>query len=77
MKTILIIFDGLIAIMAGMMALAIIAMFGAQPLLWVFIAFWVIILYRILPKSFGVLGIFMATIGVCVYPYLFVSLYTI
>ena len=67
MKTILIIFDGLIAIMAGMMALAIIAMFGAQPLLWVIIAFWAIILYRILPKSFGVLGIFMATIGVCVY----------
>ena len=48
-------------------SLAIIAMFGAQPLLWVFIAFWAIILYRILPKSFGVFGIFMATIGVCVY----------
>ena len=67
MKTIWKIIVGLVAIMAGMMALAIIAMFGAQPLLWVFIVFWTIILYRMLPKSFSVWGIFMATIGVCVY----------
>ena len=67
MKTIWTIIVGLVAMMAGMMALAIIAMFGTQPLLWVFIVFWAIILYRILPKSFGVFGVFMATIGVCVY----------
>ena len=67
MKTIWAIIVGLVAIMAGMMALVIIVMFGAQPLLWMFITFWAIILYRILPKSFGVFGIFMATIGVCVY----------
>ena len=56
-----------ICLIALWTSLAIIAMFGAQPLFWVFIAFWAIILYRILPKSFGAFGIFMATIGVCVY----------
>ena len=66
-KFIFIIIALVICLIAVGTSLAIIAMFGAQPLLWVFIAFWVIILYRILPKSFGVFGIIMATIGVCVY----------
>ena len=66
-KFIFVIIAFVICLIAVGTSLAIIAMFGAQPLLWVFIAFWVIILYRILPKSFGVFGIFMATIGVCVY----------
>ena len=66
-KFIFVIIAFVICLIAVGTSLAIIAMFGAQPLLWVIIAFWAIILYRILPKSFGVLGIFMATIGVCVY----------
>ena len=66
-KFIFVIIALVICLIAVGTSLAIIAMFGAQPLLWVFIVFWTIILYRILPKSFGVLGIFMATIGVCVY----------
>ena len=49
------------------MALGLIAMFGTLPFLWVFIAFWAIILYRLLPKSFGVFGFSLAVIGVCVY----------
>ena len=66
-KFIFVIIAFVICLIAVGTSLAIVAMFGAQPLLWVIIAFWAIILYRILPKSFGVLGIFMATIGVCVY----------
>ena len=66
-KFIFVIIALVICLIAVGTSLAIIAMFGAQPLLWVIIAFWAIILYRILPKSFGVLGIFMATIGVCIY----------
>ena len=49
------------------MALGLIAMFATLPFLWVFIAFWAIILYRLLPKSFGVFGVSLAVIGVCVY----------
>ena len=67
MNTIWTLFVGLIAIIAAMMTLGLIAMFATLPFLWVFIAFWAIILYRLLPKSFGVFGVFMATIGVCVY----------
>ena len=67
MKTIWTIIVGLVAIMAVMMTLAIIVMFGSQLSVWVFIAFWTIIIYRILPKSFGVFGVSMATIGACVY----------
>ena len=66
-KFIFVIIAFVICLIAVGTSLAIIAMFGAQPLLWMFITFWAIILYRILPKSFGVFGIFMATIGVCVY----------
>ena len=67
MNTIWTLFVGLIAIIAAMMALGLIAMFGTLPFLWVFIAFWAIILYRLLPKSFGVFGFSLAVIGVCVY----------
>ena len=67
MNTIWTLFVGLIAIIAAMMALGLIAMFATLPFLWVFIAFWVIILYRLLPKSFGVFGVSLAIIGVCVY----------
>lgn len=67
MNTIWTLFVGLIAIIAAMMALGLIAMFGTLPFLWVFIAFWTIILYRLLPKSFGVFGVSLAVIGVCVY----------
>ena len=67
MNTIWTLFVGLIAIIAAMMALGLIAMFATLPFLWVFIAFWAIILYRLLPKSFGVLGVSLAVIGVCVY----------
>ena len=67
MNTIWTLFVGLIAIIAAMMALGLIAMFGTLPFLWVFIAFWAIILYRLLPKSFGVFGVSLAIIGVCVY----------
>ena len=67
MNTIWTLFVGLIAIIAAMMALGLIAMFGTLPFLWVFIAFWAIILYRLLPKSFGVFGVSLAVIGVCVY----------
>lgn len=67
MNTIWTLFVGLIAIIAEMMALGLIAMFGTLPFLWVFIAFWAIILYRLLPKSFGVFGFSLAVIGVCVY----------
>ena len=67
MNTIWTLFVGLIAIIAAMMALGLIAMFGTLPFLWVFIAFWAIILYRLLPKSFGVFGFSSAVIGVCVY----------
>ena len=49
------------------MALGLLAMFATLPFLWVFIVFWVIILYRLLPKSFGVFGVSLAVIGVCVY----------
>ena len=67
MNTIWTLFVGLIAIIAAMMALGLIAMFATLPFLWVFIAFWAIILYRLLPKSFGVFGVSLAVIGVCVY----------
>ena len=67
MNTIWTLFVGLIAIIAAMMALGLIAMFATLPFLWVFIVFWVIILYRLLPKSFGVFGVSLAVIGVCVY----------
>ena len=67
MNTIWTLFVGLIAIIAAMMALGLIAMFATLPFLWVFIAFWAIILYRLLPKSFGVFGVSLAIIGVCVY----------
>lgn len=67
MNTIWTLFVGLMAIIAAMMALGIIVMFGTLPFLWVFIVFWVIILYRLLPKSFGVFGVSLAIIGVCVY----------
>ena len=67
MNTIWALFVGLIAIIAAMMALGLIAMFGTLPFLWVFIAFWAVILYRLLPKSFGVFGVSLAVIGVCVY----------
>ena len=67
MNTIWTLFVGLIAIIAAMMALGLLAMFGTLPFLWVFIVFWVIILYRLLPKSFGVFGVSLAVIGVCVY----------
>lgn len=67
MNTIWALFVGLIAIIAAMMALGLIAMFGTLPFLWVFIAFWAVILYRLLPKSFGVFGFSLAVIGVCVY----------
>ena len=67
MNTIWTLFVGLIAIIAAMMALGLIAMFGTLPFLWVFIAFWAVILYRLLPKSFGVFGFSLAVIGVCVY----------
>ena len=67
MNTIWTLFVGLIAIIAAMMTLGLIAMFGTLPFLWVFIAFWAIILYRLLPKSFGVFGFSLAVIGVCVY----------
>ena len=66
-KFIFVIIAFVICLIAVGTSLAIVAMFGAQPLFWVFIAFWAIILYRILPKSFGAFGIFMATIGVCIY----------
>ena len=49
------------------MALGLLVMFATLPSLWVFIAFWAIILYRLLPKSFGVFGVSLAVIGVCVY----------
>ena len=49
------------------MALGLIAMFATLPFLWSYIAFWSIILYRLLPKSFGVFGFSLAVIGVCVY----------
>ena len=67
MNTIWTLFVGLIAIIAAMMTLGLIAMFATLPFLWVFIAFWAIILYRLLPKSFGVFGFSLAVIGVCVY----------
>lgn len=67
MNTIWTLFVGLIAIIAAMMALGLLAMFATLPFLWVFIVFWVIILYRLLPKSFGVFGVSLAVIGVCVY----------
>lgn len=67
MNTIWTLFVGLIAIIAAMMALGLLAMFATLPFLWVFIAFWAIILYRLLPKSFGVFGVSLAIIGVCVY----------
>ena len=67
MNTIWTLFVGLIAIIAAMMALGLIAMFATLPFLWVFIVFWLIILYRLLPKSFGVFGVSLAVIGVCVY----------
>lgn len=67
MNTIWTLFVGLIAIIAAMMALGLIVMFATLPFLWVFIAFWAIILYRLLPKSFGVFGVSLAIIGVCVY----------
>ena len=67
MNTIWTLFVGLIAIITAMMALGLLAMFATLPFLWVFIVFWVIILYRLLPKSFGVFGVSLAVIGVCVY----------
>ena len=56
-KFIFVIIAFVICLIAVGTSLAIIAMFGAQPLLWVIIAFWAIILYRILPKSFAVSNI--------------------
>ena len=67
MNTIWTILVGLIAIIAAMMALGIIAMFFTLPFIWAYIAFWAVILYHLLPKSFGVLGVSLAVIGVCVY----------
>ena len=67
MNTIWTLFVGLIAIIAAMMALGLIAMFFTLPFIWAYIAFWAIILYRLLPKSFGVFGVSLAIIGVCVY----------
>ena len=67
MKIIWTIIVGLVAIMAVVMALAIIAVFGIQPILWMIIGFWTIIMYRILPKSFSTFAISMATVGFCFY----------
>lgn len=67
MKIIWTIIVGLVAIMAVVMALAIIAVFGIQPLLWMILGFWTIIMYRILPKPFSTFAISMATVGFCFY----------